>query len=172
MLAHLPATSIVGAVDFTAYDQFCGYLILDALVANRDRHEENWAVLRDLGGRVTLAPSYDHGNSLGFNLGDRRRTMQLAQDPGLATWASRGHAERFEDGRNVPLVDFACLALCDASPGTAELWLGRLHQVTGDEWRAVVSGIPEMSEVCRTFCVQLLMTNQRRLLDGRTYGAP
>lgn len=108
VLGHLPATSIMGTVDFTAYDQFCGYLILDALVANRDRHEENWAVLRDLGGQVTLAPSYDHGNSLGFNLEDRRRTLQLAQDPGLATWAGRGLADRFEDGRNVTLVDFAC----------------------------------------------------------------
>lgn len=28
-----------------AYDVFCGYLVLDALVANRDRHDHNWAVL-------------------------------------------------------------------------------------------------------------------------------
>jgi len=34
----------------SAFDQFCGYLVLDALVANRDRHEENWAVLRDPAG--------------------------------------------------------------------------------------------------------------------------
>jgi hypothetical protein len=68
---------------FTAYDQFCGYLILDALVANRDRHEENWGVLRDPEGRVTLAPSYDHGNSLGFNLAD---ALGSASWKGIPTW--------------------------------------------------------------------------------------
>lgn len=75
---------------FNAFDQFCGYLVLDALVANRDRHEENWGVLRDPAGRVTLAPSYDHGNSLGFNLQDDRRLMELDRDPQLEKWASRG----------------------------------------------------------------------------------
>lgn len=34
------------AAGFAAFDQFCGYLLLDALVANRDRHEENWAFCR------------------------------------------------------------------------------------------------------------------------------
>jgi hypothetical protein len=28
----------------SAYDVFCGYLVLDALVANSDRHDHNWAV--------------------------------------------------------------------------------------------------------------------------------
>ena len=36
---------------FTAFEAFTGYLVLDALVANQDRHEENWAVLRPLPGR-------------------------------------------------------------------------------------------------------------------------
>jgi hypothetical protein len=69
VLFPLPAPAMVDG-PFTAYDQFCGYLILDALVANRDRHEQNWEILRSPGGQVPLAPSYDHGNSLGFNLED------------------------------------------------------------------------------------------------------
>lgn len=32
--------------DATAYDFFAGYVLLDAWVANRDRHDNNWAVLR------------------------------------------------------------------------------------------------------------------------------
>jgi hypothetical protein len=117
-----PLSAVEMPDKFTAYDQFCGYLILDALVANRDRHEENWGVLRDLEGRVTLAPSYDHGNSLGFNLTDAFRARELERDPDLAKWASRGLADRFEGCREVTLVDFARRALERSSPGTVDHW--------------------------------------------------
>jgi hypothetical protein len=111
----------VGMPDgLTAYDQFCGYLFLDALVANRDRHEENWGVLRDSQGRVTLAPSYDRGNSLGFNLTDKFRIRELARDPHLLKWARRGFADRFEGCQEITLVDFAERALKQATPGTRD----------------------------------------------------
>lgn len=171
VLSPLPATSMEDG-PFTAYDQFCGYLILDALVANRDRHEQNWGVLRAPGGQVSLAPSYDHGNSLGFNLEDSRRTRQLSRDPELAGWASKGFADRFEGGRSISLADFAQRALSIASRGTADYWFARLQAVTASAWEVVIAGTPEMSEVCRTFCVQLLTTNHRRLLDGHQSSAP
>lgn len=151
---------------FSAFDQFCGYLVLDALVANRDRHEENWGVLRDPEGRVTLAPSYDHGNSLGFNLQDKRRLMELDRDPLLARWASRGMADRFEASRGVTLVAFAHRALALGTPGVDAFWLEQLAAVTSSALEATVTGTPEMSEACHTFCLRLLATNQRRLLDG------
>lgn len=31
--------------DFQGFDVFAGFLVLDAWIANRDRHDENWAVL-------------------------------------------------------------------------------------------------------------------------------
>jgi hypothetical protein len=170
VLASLPAVGM-GAGAFTAFDQFCGYLVLDALVANRDRHEENWGVLRDPGDRVTLAPSFDHGNSLGFNLPDENKLRELDQDPQLVKWANKGYADRFEGGRNVTLVDFAHTALGRATPGTEEHWLGRLATVGVDKWQGVVEHTAEMSEPCRTFCLRLLTTNQRRLLRDVSSGS-
>ena len=49
----------------SAYDLWAGYLMLDAWVAGRDRHHENWAVIAGQQRRV-LAPTFDHGNALGF----------------------------------------------------------------------------------------------------------
>jgi len=161
-----PLQAVAMNDDFNGFDQFCGYLVMDALVANRDRHEENWGVLRDPAGRVTLAPSYDHGNSLGFNLQDDRRILELGRDPELEKWASRGFADRFEASRDITLVEFAHRALTMATQGTGAHWLERLAQVVPAEWEAVANSSPEMSEPCRTFCVRLLITNQRRLLDG------
>jgi hypothetical protein len=50
-----------------AVDTFIGYLLLDALVGNTDRHHENWGVIRLPEGTVHLAPTFDHASSLGRN---------------------------------------------------------------------------------------------------------
>ena len=52
---------------------FAGYLILDALIGNTDRHHENWGLLRrrtGSGWSGFLAPSFDHASSLGRELRD------------------------------------------------------------------------------------------------------
>lgn len=164
LLSGLPAVGMPEG--FTAYDQFCGYLMLDALVANRDRHEENWGVLRSPDGQVTLAPSFDHGNSLGFNLEDDRRVLELDRDPTLSIWCRRGFADRFEGRRKTTLVEFALEAFERSTRGVDELWLRRLDSIPPSAWDDLVARIPAMSAACRTFSVRLLTTNQRRLLDG------
>ncbi|WP_437782569.1 hypothetical protein [Sorangium sp. So ce1097] len=50
----------------TAADWFRGYLMLDALVGNTDRHHENRAVLVRTGQaerHAALAPSHDHASN-------------------------------------------------------------------------------------------------------------
>ena len=62
--------------------QFAQYLALDTLVGNVDRHSENWGVLRgqvETGFSWSLAPSYDHGSSLGRELSDEQRDKRLAR---------------------------------------------------------------------------------------------
>lgn len=55
---------------FGAFDAFAGYLVFDALIANRDRHDHNWSVLRPppwAEGKDALCGSYDHASGLGFS---------------------------------------------------------------------------------------------------------
>ncbi|MGH3871963.1 MAG: hypothetical protein ACRDSR_10690 [Pseudonocardiaceae bacterium] len=86
-----------GSDQLTAVEVFAGYLVLDAWVADQDRHDQNWAVLRQAAapGELRLASSYDHASSLGFNLLDTRREKLLASEA-VATGAARGTAHRFE----------------------------------------------------------------------------
>ncbi len=64
-----------------------GYLMLDALVGNTDRHHQNWGVVlerkQQAGGRdsyfVQLAPTFDHASSLGRELTDDARDRHLAE---------------------------------------------------------------------------------------------
>jgi len=60
-----------------ALKHFAGYIVLDALIGNTDRHHENWALLRwtdkDKQTYHVLAPSFDHASSLGRVLLDKKR---------------------------------------------------------------------------------------------------
>ena len=61
-----------------AGDVFCGYLMLDALISNQDRHHENWAIIVDnKTGERFLCPTYDHAASLGRELLDEERIERL-----------------------------------------------------------------------------------------------
>lgn len=154
---------------FNAYDLFCGYLVFDAWIANRDRHEENWAVLRPPPGsldRDCLSPSFDHATSLGFQLTDERRAQMLADDA-VQAWAERGTAWRFEHpgSTSIPtLVRHANDALAAASAGVASFWKGKLEAVRKEDISDILCRTPRMSEPARSFVSQVLTINRRRLL--------
>jgi hypothetical protein len=154
--------------DATAYDVFAGYVLLDAWVANRDRHDNNWAVLRPVlasGGPLHLCGSYDHASSLGFNLTDQERSRRIAEGS-VGTWAGRGTAWRFDYAKGTTLVDLAVRALLLASPDAKGHWTERLSQVGQEEVRALLARVPRMSDPARTFAEQVLDVNRRRVLDG------
>ncbi len=151
---------------FTAFDVFAGYLLLDALVANQDRHEENWAVLRPLtqAGGDTLAGSYDHGSSLGFNLQDQRRSLLLERG-GVDSFARKGRAQRFEqstDGK-LTLVELADRALGRSSAAARAHWHAGLDRLSEEVLQDTVDRVPELSAPSRRFTLELLKTNRRRL---------
>lgn len=166
----LPPPGFVGPATCTAFDVFTGYLILDALVANRDRHEENWGVLRGQlrSIRDRLAPSFDHASSLGYNRTDSHRGAMLEKRDGLTRFAEKGTAWRFENsGSPEDLVTFALGAYARCTPTAQVWWLRRL------EWlslQPLVNRISredtQMSDLAVRFVAALLETNLGRLKDA------
>jgi hypothetical protein len=156
-----------GPSEISGFGVFAGYLVLDALVANRDRHCENWAVLRTTDRSPDkLAPSYDHASSLGFNLQDDRRERLLHDTRTFETFLRKGDAYRFEDGQRTTLVDYAIRALAMAGDLTRTFWLDRLAGLDPTELPLLTARIPTMSDRARSLAVELLIANRRRLLDG------
>lgn len=154
--------------DGTAYDVFAGYVVMDAWVANRDRHDNNWAVLLPSlasGGPPCLSGSYDHASSLGFNLTDEKRTQLVTQNR-VASWCERGTAWRFDYARGTTLVELAARALRLASPAARNYWLAQLCQVQQSEVRDVLARVPRLSDPARIFAEMVLDVNRRRILDG------
>lgn len=153
------------------YDVWAGYLVLDAWTAGRDRHHENWALIRE-GAERRLAPTFDHGNALGFAESDERREVLLADDARMNRWLRQGKSHHFA-GRP-SLVDVAIDALRLASLEGADYWISRLEAVESRAVENVIDAVPQeiMSGVSHTFVVRLLDANRRRVLDGYRVARP
>lgn len=156
--------------DIDACSVFAGYLLLDALVANTDRHHENWGILVDPAGTSppVLAPTFDHASSLGFQLSDDERSERLAtrdRNRTVEAYAGRGRSRHFAG--NPTLVELAVEAVSACGPDVEALYAERVQRV-GTTLEEVVAAIPpiRMSHPSRIFAVRLLLENRRRLLDG------
>lgn len=72
-----------------AFRQMAGYLMLDAIILNTDRHHENWALIRIIhpDGRISheMAPTFDHASSLGRNEPLEKLAGWLSE-PGRPAW--------------------------------------------------------------------------------------
>lgn len=145
---------------------WAGYLVFDAWIANTDRHHENWGVLIDRrDGNTRLAPSFDHGTSLGFNASDPRIEAMLRDQQALDRWCRKGRSSHFA-GKPM-LVDVAVDALRLAGTPARDHWVTRLRGLRTEDWETVIDRVPlpRMSEQARTFVGTVLETNRRRLLD-------
>ena len=161
----------------SAQDLFCGYLVLDVLIGNTDRHHENWGFLvgrSEEGERVlTLAPTYDHGSSLGRELLEPDRDRRLhGADPrvSIAAYAQGARSAFYlnsEDARPLLLRDLL-IAATDQRPAAVRAWASRLDtpEFTRD-LRALVERVPgvRMSSKAREFAAGLLEYNRRTIQD-------
>ncbi|MGH3247099.1 MAG: hypothetical protein ACRDOI_12925 [Trebonia sp.] len=150
-----------------AYDVFAGYVLMDAWVGNRDRHDNNWAMLRPLlesDEPRRLCGSYDHASSLGFNLTDQEREQRLGQGT-VEAWCKKGTAWRYGYDRRTTLVQLAALGLQLASADARRYWFEKLRGVSEDDVRDVIARVPRMSDLARIFAETVLSVNRRRLLD-------
>ena len=150
--------------NLTAWDVFVGYLLLDAVVGNTDRHEENWAVI-DRAGARSLAATFDHASCLGFQFDDERRRRHLHtrdRNDTPEAWADRAKS-KFE-GRPHPIVA-AMRALDLTAQAVRQRWVDRCEDVDG--LVEPIQMIPEdrMSPRARQFAERVIRRNCHRLLD-------
>jgi len=161
-----------GCPDFgegpSAVGAFAGYLLLDAWIANQDRHHENWGAI--LGQKMLrLAPTYDHASCLARNLKDDRRQGLLDNEriPGFARKAASAIQVRAGGTKCLSTVA-AFRAWSHLAPVGAKYWVELLRMVKDKATDDILSAVPpdRMTDLCRTFTLKLLQENRRRLLDG------
>ena len=148
--------------------QFAGYLVLDALIGNTDRHHENWGLVTKrtaTGLHISLAPTFDHASSLGRELSDTVRARRLREDS-VAQYSRRARGHVFWTGsdRYGPNP----LALVRLATATfPELFREHLARVRDrrSEFQSVVRRVPDdwMSPIAKDFTVAILDYNANEL---------
>lgn len=88
---------------------------------------------------------------------------------GVAAYASRESMARpfaRRNGQPSNVYDIADEALGRCDDVVREHWRSRVQALSDDDVRRLVSAVPGMSEVVRTFVVELVMCTRWRILDG------
>lgn len=155
----------------SALEIFVGYVMLDAWIANQDRHHENWGAIQDETA-LRLAPTFDHGAALARNVLDSERRERLTtkdQNRAIAAFAGRGRSAFYrsaDDPRPLELRE-AFRAFAQQVPDAAQAWLARLRGVNRDAVWGILERVPleRMSDICKRFTMELLLNNQQRLLE-------
>lgn len=140
---------------------FVGYMMLDCLVNNSDRHDHNWGVMA-IGDRLELIPSYDHGISLGS-------TDEDADKPNvsIADYVARYSQSYFQEGYsklpNLTLLERAARLY----PGAAKVWQQQLATINPDRIEEIFDRIPEnrMTPTSATFAKELIEYNLQQILN-------
>ena len=154
-----------------AIDIFVGYLMLDALVSNQDRHHENWGLINSVAQGIRLAPTFDHASSLGRNETDETRTERLeSKDRGRSVehYCSRARSGLYKSvNDNKPLSTIAAFEeAAKIRPAAGRYWLGGLKSVQLSDFEGILAGLPDssISNPARLFALKMLEINRNRLL--------
>ncbi len=159
---------------------FVGYLMLDALVGNTDRHHENWGVVQKftikndreakhirIALRIGLAPTFDHASSLGRELLDEARLRMLADPAALRRNIKKGTGGIFlnaEAKKGLAPIALAEL-IAQNYPQFYEPWSRRISGLPMDFAQPLLDGIPDpyMSPVAKEFVLAFLSESRKMI---------
>ena len=174
--AELPRGWDIPSDVTNAVDLLAGYLMLDALIGNTDRHHENWALIRAPGEgserRYRVAPTFDHASSLGRNEPLTKVQERLTtNDKGFTVeaYAARARSALFSSADDsAPLTPLdAFQEIAPFSPSAAPAWCDRLARVTTEGLRGILGKVPSdrMPAPFKQFVIRMVQFNRTRLLN-------
>ncbi|MFH1812994.1 MAG: HipA domain-containing protein [Pseudomonadota bacterium] len=153
--------------------ELAGYLVLDALIGNTDRHHENWGLLLHVYAEppelvLTVAPSFDHASSLGRELRDEKR-LRLIEEQRISSYVNKGRGGIFRSpeephGENpLRLVQLAARAY----PSFFEPALTRVRTLSSERVVQIIGSLPDerASPVAKKFAAAMIFTAQASLAE-------
>ncbi|HEV7869141.1 MAG TPA: HipA domain-containing protein, partial [Chthoniobacteraceae bacterium] len=158
-----------------AASRMAGYVVLDALTGNTDRHHENWGIVLEPRGTATkrmtslvqLAPTFDHASSLGRELTDDAREEHLRRGT-LERYIRKGRGGIYAspDARHGMSPLGAAEMLAQRYPAFFRPWQERVAAIEGEKCQQLIQRVPSgrMSEAARAFAVTFLCASRKALL--------
>ena len=158
----------------TAVEVFIGYLMLDAWIANQDRHHENWGYVIVSGSHkpnIHLAPTFDHASGLGSHETDINRKERLVtknEGRSIRYYIIKARSAFYHspsDSKPMSTLEVFQRA-AKRWPNAARIWLSRLEFLSPQDTQKIIDHIPEseISPVAAEFAQTMLILNRDRLL--------
>ena len=148
---------------------FIGYLIFDCLIANQDRHHENWGLIVKEGKEIVLAPSFDHASSLGC-----RVTKEEIQKR-FTTKDKNYTIDKFCKKAKTPFYNSKQLTTIDVvkhiirfNKKSVCYWIDKIYNLDDDNIRAIFDKIPkefQEDEIVYEFMMKIIDANKNRLRE-------
>jgi len=151
-------------------DIFIGYIMLDCLISNQDRHHENWSWIISPTKEIFLSPTYDHASGLGCRESDEEKTKRLnTKDKNrMVKYFVTKAKTPFFDNKDKNLKTIEAFRLCaDSNKNIAIYWLEKLESLDINKIRKKFNEIPEhlISNVSIEFALKILKENKKRLME-------
>lgn len=173
----LEAAFVEDRARFKASSWMAGYLVLDALVGNTDRHHENWGMIlepRDgedgkldwVGG---IAPTFDHASSLGRELLDEARERRLKNQT-IEAYIRKARGGIFgssEDRHGLSPIGVAEM-MAEVYPDFYKPWQERVGDLDSVYIESLVARVPDarMSRIGRAFTLAFLSKTRNLIAEA------
>jgi hypothetical protein len=148
--------------------QFVDMLLLDCLIFNSDRHQDNWGICRK-DGESRLAPVYDNGSSLGWNLTDHYLERMYNDPRQLEAFIQRAstHIGNNESPgcRHFELMQH----LKQEQSGLFSGSLEKIEVLNEQSFQDIINDIPGelMSDLRKNIIIQVLLRRRNLMLEMR-----
>lgn len=148
-------------------EMFIGYLIVDCLVSNQDRHHENWGLIIN-GKTIYLAPSYDHASGLGSKASDEEKEKRLStndQNYTVAAYVKKAKTPFYEKGKLLKTIE--TIEICAKMNKEATLmWLDKIERLDINQINDIFRTISDdlISGISKKFALEMIKENKKRLV--------
>lgn len=164
-----PAFDIISYAEIdTAFGMFIGYLVLDCIVSNQDRHHENWGlIVHD--SNLYLAPTYDHASGLGSKESDDKKEQRMKSNDKrftVKTFVEKARTPFY--GSNKKLSTYESVKVCAKIDTKMTIyWLNKLEDLDLQRIEEIFSKIPMhmISQTSILFANEMIKENINRLLE-------
>jgi hypothetical protein len=149
-------------------DNFIGYIVFDCLIANQDRHHENWGLIVGLGKKLRLAPSFDHASGFGCKVQEdeaKNRLNTKDKNYTVEAFCLRAKTPFYDrDSKQLNTIE-SCRVLAKHDKESFCRWVKKIVQVEDSFYEEIFEKITNkfINEYSKRFALEILKENTKRL---------
>ncbi|MED1488421.1 HipA domain-containing protein [Bacillus smithii] len=155
--------------EFSLERDFIQISVFDAFIANQDRHCDNWGLIVDQS-NYQLAPIYDNGASLGYQLREERILKMFRDQRMFEAFTNRSYSLIGLPHKKKPKYRELLTFINELFPCEMKEMIERMSQINKNEISDILSSISDkvMNRVYKEWVLQLLKYRKEWLMNWYT----